>query len=155
MRKHDAIVVVQAACLAALAWPGPRLWRLSPPVLAAATAATATGTAVLITGAVVQGRQLTPRVEPAARARLLTHGPYAVSRHPIYAGLLVAGAGVAVLRARIEPLLAWAGLAVVLHVKTGLEERSLRARFGADYDDYAAAVPRLVGVPRGQRRRAT
>jgi protein-S-isoprenylcysteine O-methyltransferase Ste14 len=148
VRRNDAVVAAQLACLAGLAWPGRPRWPLPRPVVAASAAATATGAALLLAGAASQGRRLTPRVDPPAGARLLTRGPYALSRHPMYAGLLLAGAGVAVLRRRVEPLLAEVGLAAVLHVKSGLEERSLRARFGAAYDEYAATVPRLAGLPR-------
>lgn len=108
--------------------------------------AMATGSALALSGLAAQGRQLTPRVTPPPSATLLTSGPYAVSRHPVYAGLLLGAAGFAVLRRRPEPLAAWVALAAVLHVKTGAEERILRERF-ADYADYAARTPRLFGVP--------
>lgn len=70
-----------------------------------------------------------------------------MSRNPIYAGLLVGGLGVAVLRRRVRPLAAWTSLAVVLHVKSGKEEQALLERFGAEYEAYRRRVPRLLGVP--------
>ena len=80
---------------------------------------------------------------------LRTDGPYAIVRHPVYAGLLLGTTGIAVLRARPEPLFAVAALAGLLHLKAGYEEGLLRARFGAAYDAYAARVPRLVPGIRG------
>lgn len=145
MRRSDGAVAAQLLAMAGLLWPGRGRWRLPWPVTAGAVAVTAAGAALGAAGLRAQGAQLTPRVAPPAGAGLLTDGPYRVSRHPVYAGLLIGAAGWAVLRRRPEPLLAWAALAAVLHLKTDLEERSLRARFGAAYDDYAARTPRMLG----------
>lgn len=115
---------------------------------AGALALTVVGGGVAAAGAARHGRRLTPRVEPPEGAALLQDGVYGLSRHPVYAGLLFAATGLAVLRRRPEPLVALAALAGVLHVKSGVEEQHLRRRFGADYDAYARRVPRLVGLPR-------
>jgi protein-S-isoprenylcysteine O-methyltransferase Ste14 len=83
---------------------------------------------------------------PAAAARLRTTGAYACVRHPIYAGLLLGGAGAMLLGGRPARVLAWVGLLGVLWVKTRLEESKLAARF-PDYGAYAAQTPRLVPHP--------
>jgi protein-S-isoprenylcysteine O-methyltransferase Ste14 len=146
--RADVLVAAQLLSAAGLLWPGRSRWRLPRPVTAGCLAAAAGG-AVLAGEAVrVLGRDLTPFVEPRTGARLATDGPFAVSRNPVYAGMLIGGAGVAVLRRRPEPLVAFAVLAAVLHVKAGVEELRLRARFGARYDAYAARTPRLVGLVR-------
>ena len=142
--------MAQALAIGGLAWPGRARWRLPRAVSAAALATAAAGIALGAAGVLAQGRQLTPRVEPPPSAALLTHGPYALSRHPVYGGLLAAGAGWAVARRRPEPLAAWAVLAVVLHVKTVLEERALRERFGDAWATYADRTPRLVGLRVGR-----
>ncbi|HET9657881.1 MAG TPA: isoprenylcysteine carboxylmethyltransferase family protein [Kineosporiaceae bacterium] len=144
----DALVVAQGLAGAGLLWPGRGRWSLPRPIRRAALAVTLLGTAAGALGARQLGSGLTPRVEPPPQAALRTTGPYAVSRHPIYAGVLVCGAGFAVLRRRPEPLLALAALAGVLHVKAGIEERRLRDRFGTRYDEYARRTPRLIGLPR-------
>lgn len=152
MRAGDAAVAAQMTALAGLAWPGRARWRLPPVVTAGAAGLVLAGGALGAATARQHGAALTPRVAPPGAARLLVDGPYRWSRHPMYGGLLLAASGVAVLRRRPEPLVALAVLAAVLHVKTGLEERALRERFGEAYDRYAARVPRLVGVPgRGAR----
>jgi protein-S-isoprenylcysteine O-methyltransferase Ste14 len=145
VQRSDGVVAAQLLAMAGLLWPGRGRWRLPGPVTAGAVAVTAAGAALGAAGLRAQGTRLTPRVEPPAGAGLLTEGPYRVSRHPVYAGLLIGAAGWAVLRRRPEPLLAWAALAAVLHVKTQLEEHSLRARFGSAYDDYASRTPRMLG----------
>lgn len=149
MDPADRIVVAQAASLAGLAWPGPGRWTIPSPVRALALALTGAGSAFSVLAARPHGRRLTPRVAPPSDAELLHTGPYAISRHPIYAGLVVAALGFAVLRRRLEPLLAWAALVAVLTVKTSREEVHLRARFGERYEQYRRRTPRFVGIPHG------
>ncbi len=148
LTRADLLVAAQTLAGAALFWPGRAGWRLPRPVTAACLVAGAAGTALAEEGIRFLGRDITPFVEPRAGARLQTAGPYEISRNPIYAGLLVAGGAVAVLRRRPEPLLAFAVLAAVFHVKAGAEEARLRERFGDEYAVYAARTPRLVGLPR-------
>jgi protein-S-isoprenylcysteine O-methyltransferase Ste14 len=62
--------------------------------------------------------------------------------------VLIGSAAEAVLAARPEPLLGFAALAIVLHLKAGYEESLLRAHFGEAYDTYASRVPRLVPFAR-------
>jgi len=106
---------------------------------------------VTVAAGAVHGARLTPRVEPPEDAELYTEGLYALSRNPIYAGLLTAAAGWAVLRRRPEPLLAWAALVAVLTRKARQEEARLVERFGQPYEAYRLRTPRFVGLPRGRR----
>ncbi len=142
--RSFGLVGAQVATLAALAWPGRARWHLPTVVTAGAVAAAAAGTVVSLAAATRLGEDLTPLPEPREGARLHTDGLYRFSRHPIYGGLLVAAAGVAVLRRRPEPLMALAALSGVLHVKTGAEERRLRTRFGSAYEEYAERTGRLL-----------
>lgn len=144
----DAVVVAQALCLAALAWPGRPRWPLQAGTAVAAGAATAAGVGLAVAAGATHGSRLTPRVEPPDDAPLLTAGPYAVSRHPLYGGLLLGTAGWALLRRRPEPLLAWAALLAVLNHKATREEDRLAARYGPVYEAYRARTPRFVGLPR-------
>jgi protein-S-isoprenylcysteine O-methyltransferase Ste14 len=145
---EDDVVVVQALALAALAWPGRGRWRLPPSLAVLACGATATGTALGLLAAAPHANHLTPRVEPPEDLELLRDGVYALSRNPMYTGLLLATGGWAVLRRRPEPMLAWAALAGVLHAKTHREEALLNARFGAEYERYRIRTPRFAGRPR-------
>jgi protein-S-isoprenylcysteine O-methyltransferase Ste14 len=142
------LVAAQMLSAAGLGWPGGPRWRLRRPAAALALVGGAAGGALAVGGLRFLGREVTPFVEPLPQARLRTAGPFAFSRNPVYTGgLLVAGA-VAVLRRRPEPLVAFAALAAVLHLKVNAEERYLQERFGAAYDEYAARTPRLLGFPR-------
>lgn len=151
MREDTPLIAAQGAALAALAWPGRARWSLPEPASRLARVAVVKGAVLALAGLAPHGASITPRVEPPSGAGLHTGGAYAVTRHPIYTGLLVAGAGVAVLRRRPEPLLAWGALVAVLDAKTRREERHLRERFGEEYARYQARTPRLVGLPHPRR----
>lgn len=149
LNRADVLVALQFLAIAGIViGPQARAWQLPGLVATLALAALVLGLVFSFAGLAALGRDLTVFVSPPDGARLRTKGPYALSRNPVYAGLLVAMAGLAVLRARPEPLIAWLVLAVVLHFKTGAEQHQLRQRFGAEYEDYAARVPKLVGIPR-------
>ncbi len=77
--------------------------------------------------------------------RLLTSGPYRVSRNPLYVGLLVLYVGCALAAEALLPLLllpvAWAGL----HWGAVLpEERYLTTTLGAPYEEYRSRVRRWL-----------
>jgi protein-S-isoprenylcysteine O-methyltransferase Ste14 len=85
-------------------------------------------------------------IMPEAR-RLVTHGPYAVVRHPLYICEEVAVIGVFMQVA--SPL---ALFIVVIHALFQIrrmvnEEKVLKATF-ADYESYAAQTPRLIPLLR-------
>jgi protein-S-isoprenylcysteine O-methyltransferase Ste14 len=82
---------------------------------------------------------------------LVTDGPYALVRHPIYTGMfgMLLATGLAV--SRWHFLLAGAGLYWLgTVIRTRVEERLLRSAFGAAYDDYARRVPALIPLPRAR-----
>jgi protein-S-isoprenylcysteine O-methyltransferase Ste14 len=77
--------------------------------------------------------------------RLVTGGPYAIVRHPIYAAML--GLWIATALALSWPLGAAAGLVPMLWgtlIRTRSEDALLRATFGAEYESWARRVPALV-----------
>jgi protein-S-isoprenylcysteine O-methyltransferase Ste14 len=151
LEPADALVLAQGVALAGLLWPGRGHWRLPRQVRRAALGVTAAGGLLGLAGLQQLGPGVTPRVEPPDGAELRTGGLYALSRNPIYGGLLAGATGFAVLRRRWEPLLAAGVLAGVLHAKVGVEERRLQLRFGQAYREYVRRAPRLVGVPRFRR----
>lgn len=75
---------------------------------------------------------------------LVTSGPYAWVRHPIYTGLLLAFAGSALAQGEWRGLLALALAAAALRRKLGIEERWLREQFGPAYDAYSQRVAALL-----------
>jgi protein-S-isoprenylcysteine O-methyltransferase Ste14 len=80
--------------------------------------------------------------------RLIAHGLYRWTRNPIYVSAVIAIAGEAILF-RSGAVLAyaaaiWGGLTIFVR---GVEEPSLRQRFGSEYDRYCRQVPRWIGRP--------
>ncbi len=75
---------------------------------------------------------------------LITSGPYALVRHPIYTGFLLGFVGCAVARGEWRGLLAVALVFVALWRKLKLEETWMRAQFGESYAAYSRRVAALV-----------
>jgi protein-S-isoprenylcysteine O-methyltransferase Ste14 len=75
---------------------------------------------------------------------LVTSGPYALVRHPIYTGLLLGFVGCAVARGEWRGLLAVLLVFIVLWRKLKVEEQWMRAQFGDAYGAYARRVSALV-----------
>ena len=100
------------------------------------------------------GRLWSASVTRKADHHVIDTGPYAVVRHPIYTGLLLAIAATVFVRATAETLAGAAILATGIYVKARTEEAFLRDQLGAEtYDAYARRVPMLVPFIRAQRRR--
>ncbi len=75
---------------------------------------------------------------------LITSGPYALVRHPIYTGLLLAIVGCAVARGEWRGVLAVVLVFFALWQKLKLEEKWMRAQFGESYQAYSRRVPALL-----------
>src|SRR5690625_7208523 len=91
MSKSNCLTTAQAASMAGLFWPGRAKWKLPKIVKVGAWLAGAAGGADAAAGELEQGEQLTSSTTPRKRAQLITSGPYAHSRHPIYLRLLEIG----------------------------------------------------------------
>ena len=75
---------------------------------------------------------------------LVTDGPYAVTRHPIYTGVLLAIAGGALVWDSLLTLALDVVILVPLWRHTVIEERLFVDHFGDAYRRYQRRVPRLV-----------
>lgn len=77
--------------------------------------------------------------------RLVVRGPYRFVRNPMYLGAGVALAGAAGYYESVALLAFTAGFLLVAHLFVlGYEERALRTRFGAEYDEYRRRVRRWL-----------
>ena len=76
--------------------------------------------------------------------RVVETGPYAVVRHPIYAGLILAGFASAVEFGTAAALFGAAMMALGWYLKARFEERFLIRELGPAYRDYCQHVAMLV-----------
>jgi protein-S-isoprenylcysteine O-methyltransferase Ste14 len=92
-------------------------------------------------------------VDPSERTALVAHGPFSLVRNPIYAAMIPAFAGIALLAANIVTVAGATLLLVGLELHTRLvEEPYLLRVHGERYAGYAARVGRfLPGVGRLRR----
>jgi protein-S-isoprenylcysteine O-methyltransferase Ste14 len=90
------------------------------------------------------GRNWSSTVTVKTGHELITTGPYAWVRHPIYSGLLLAFVGSALARGEWRGLLAVALVAGIFWHKLRLEEKWMREQFGESYAAYCARVAALV-----------
>jgi protein-S-isoprenylcysteine O-methyltransferase Ste14 len=75
---------------------------------------------------------------------LVRSGPYALVRHPIYTGILLAMIGTVVANDRWSAVLALLLMAAAFLYKIVTEERFMAEAFGPAYADYRRATARLV-----------
>ncbi len=123
----------------------PPLWRVSSTVGWWLTCVALLGFAFTWWARVHLGTLWSGLVARKAGHRVVDDGPYAIVRHPIYSGILLAIAATA---AQLGTVPAVAGAAIVaagLYLKATIEERFLRGELGAEaYDQYARRVPMLL-----------
>ena len=142
--RANWLVWAQFLLLALLVfWPGEQLWG-APWVTVLAIVLVAAGAVLAGAGIVALGRDLVPWVSPKPGAPLRTGGIYRFTRNPIYLGILVAAAGWVLWRGRIELLLVWLFLALVLIAKAHVEQRRLIDAYGDEYREYAARTPLIL-----------
>jgi protein-S-isoprenylcysteine O-methyltransferase Ste14 len=84
--------------------------------------------------------------------KLRTTGPYGVTRHPIYTGMLTMLLGTGLLTGDGRFLVAFPIYVVLVEVKLHIEERLMLAEFPEDYPRYRRQVPQLVPCLRLARR---
>jgi protein-S-isoprenylcysteine O-methyltransferase Ste14 len=142
-----ASIVVGWFGLGALLWR-PLPWRPAPAVRAMLAPAglilLVTGFAAAIAGRIALGSSYRPsstlgfRLAPGTR--LVTDGPYALVRHPIYAGLALASVGGLLLYRTWTAFWLVAQLPVLV-VRAGREDAALAAEFGTAWSAYRDRVP--------------
>jgi protein-S-isoprenylcysteine O-methyltransferase Ste14 len=126
---------------------GPLDERFVPAVVevgAAGWVLTGLGMLFSIWARVSLGRNWSGMVVLKHGQELISTGPYALVRHPIYTGLLVALAGTALYDGRWRALLGLAFFAIGFWLKAHSEENLLEREFGDEYRSYRARTPMLI-----------
>ncbi|HVZ48857.1 MAG TPA: isoprenylcysteine carboxylmethyltransferase family protein [Gemmatimonadaceae bacterium] len=131
-----------------------RLGGLFVPVLSPGPAAGWAAVGVVVAGAafavwarVHLGRNWSAVVTLKDEHALVRSGPYGITRHPIYTGIVCALLPTAVIRGTPGDFLGAALLTLGFVLKIRQEERLMDSHFGAAYAEYRAQVPMLVPRP--------
>jgi protein-S-isoprenylcysteine O-methyltransferase Ste14 len=76
--------------------------------------------------------------------KLIRTGPYAIVRHPIYAGFMTALIGSVLNFGHMRSFIAAVMVILAWTYKSGLEETFMRDHFGIEYDQYCHDVKRFI-----------
>ena len=102
------------------------------------------GTVLASAGLVALGaNNLTALPYPRDKATLVTSGPYAIVRNPIYSGLILGSFGWGLWLNSVVTLLFAVGLFLLFDLKTRKEQAWLVERF-PEYGAYCAHVKKLI-----------
>ena len=138
-----AVLAVLLGCGALLeARTGGRL-AFHPVAAIAGLALAATGVALHLRARRALGPFWSGPITVRAGHAVVTGGPYALVRHPLYLAILLLAAGSALAHPSLAVACGAAGLAAGIAYKIPVEERALRATCGDAYARYAAEVPAL------------
>lgn len=116
----------------------------SEAIFVAGAALTLAGLLFTVWARIHIGRNWSGVVTVKENHELVTSGPYAIVRHPIYSGLLLGFAGSALALGEVRGLVAVALALWSFQRRIGTEERWMREQFGAAYQAYGERVARLV-----------
>lgn len=122
----------------------------SPSSVSKAAAASAAVASVGVIGASAvtfyRHRTTISPVSVRNTSALVTSGPFRISRNPMYVGLVGLLTAHALLQRSPVAALPVAGFVVLMNrSQIATEETAMRKKFGADYAEYCARVPRWLG----------
>lgn len=129
-----------------------RLFPWAPWQFWVAALVTAAGLLLAVWARVHLGRNWSRIVTIKHDHEFVSSGPYAIVRHPIYTGLLVAFIGSAMARGEWRGVVAVLIACAALWRKLRLEERWMAERFGEPYLAYKERIPALVPFWKRRRR---
>jgi protein-S-isoprenylcysteine O-methyltransferase Ste14 len=139
-----ASVVMAADVVLRAVWPRAIEAALTLPLFADATAVRwgglalmAAGLAVYFVGLFVLGASWRIGIDRDQPGPLVTAGPFAFVRHPLYSGVLLSTIGLALLTADVVVVAATAAVWSAVPIQARLEEEFLAARY-PEYEAYRA-----------------
>jgi protein-S-isoprenylcysteine O-methyltransferase Ste14 len=128
-------------------WSGVLGWRFAPPhpaVQIPGLLIVILGFGLAVWARFYLGRNWSAVIELRNDHELMRGGPYAIVRHPIYSGFMIATLGTAVVNGQVAGLIALVLVICAWGYKAALEERFLLRHFGPAYQQYQREVKRLV-----------
>jgi protein-S-isoprenylcysteine O-methyltransferase Ste14 len=127
--------------------PGVLGWRFVPMTDAtvyAGLAITVIGLGFAVWARLHIGRNWDALVALKENHQLVRTGPYAIVRHPIYSGFILATLGTAIAQGDVGGLVSTALIAIAWGYKSRVEEAFMIEAFGAEYEQYRREVRALV-----------
>ena len=128
-------------------WLGPLRFRLIPQDLtsyAIGAALTFIGLGFAVWARYHIGRNWSGVITLKEDHALVRSGPYALVRHPIYSGLMLAIIGSAIARGDMAAVLAIIAVLYAVLRRVQIEESWMNETFGSAYADYKASTPALI-----------
>ena len=125
-------------------WLHTRLWPDAQAAWIAGLALTIAGALFAIWARFSLGRNWSSSVTVKQGHELQRSGPYAIVRHPIYSGLLLALLGTAIAFGEIRGLIGVALAGIGWRLKSLVEERFMLEEFGEQYTRYRHDVNALI-----------
>ncbi|HEX3028991.1 MAG TPA: isoprenylcysteine carboxylmethyltransferase family protein [Clostridia bacterium] len=102
-------------------------------------------TAMAIWSRIALGKMWTGDASIKENHRLHTEGPYSITRHPIYTGILGMVLGTVLMKGfGLGVFLYFFGMFILLEIKIYDEERLLIETFGEEYHNYKRYVPQII-----------
>jgi protein-S-isoprenylcysteine O-methyltransferase Ste14 len=123
---------------------GARLFPESDEIGWAGLCLTVAGCAIAVWARIFLGTNWSATATRKQNHELIRNGPYAVVRHPIYAGFLLGMLGTALALGEVRGLVALALAFVGWFTKSRTEERFMAEEFGGDYACYRREVKQLI-----------
>jgi len=124
---------------------GPLLWRPGAIGSAAFIALTIAGFAISWWARLTLGTLWSSGVTRKADHRIVDTGPYGLTRHPIYTGVILSAFATAFVPLTAITVPGAALITFGFYLKARLEEQFLRQELGPEtYEEYARRVPMLV-----------
>lgn len=131
-----------------LPWLYLELWPVGLWPFWLGAAVTIAGLLFAVWARVYLGRNWSRSVTIKKDHDLITTGPYARIRHPIYTGILIGLAGTAIALSQVRGIIVLALFFIAFWIKLRMEEEWMRSQFGEKYAAYvdrtAALVPFLL-----------
>ena len=126
---------------------GPFAWHVIAPaelLVVTGFGVTLIGLAFALWARYYLGRNWDAFISLKKEHKLVQTGPYAIVRHPIYSGFMLAATGTAFVVGQLRCFIAAALVIGAWSYKSGLEEVFLVDHFGAEYQKYRDKVKRLI-----------
>lgn len=120
------------------------LWSQTPTLGLVADAIVGLGLFIALWARFALGRNWSGQVTFKQDHELITSGPYALARHPIYTGMILMLFGTAVLVGHTVPFAFTAVLTLALWIKSRIEEQLMVKHFPQDYPAYRSRVRALI-----------